>query len=89
MKVSAVSSSIYRIAKNSSPPILPTWFGSDISVFKSVENPDNLSWLHIDLNSSKITQECLNFFYDNNYGLYLRVTLLFERYQGAKKYCKV
>ena len=64
MKVSAVSSSIYRIAKNSSPPILPTWFGSDISVFKSVENPDNLSWLHIDLNSSKITQECLNFFYD-------------------------
>lgn len=33
-------------------------------VFKSVENPDNLSWLHIDLNSSKITQECLNFFYD-------------------------
>ena len=32
-------------------------------VFKNSDNPNEISWLHIDLNSSKPTLEALNFFY--------------------------
>jgi hypothetical protein len=33
-------------------------------VFKNVKNPDNLSWLHIDINSSISTLESLKYFYE-------------------------
>ena len=32
-------------------------------IFRSAKNPENLSWLHIDLNSSLPTKESLEFFY--------------------------
>ena len=32
-------------------------------IFHSAKNPENLSWLHIDLNSSLPTKESLEFFY--------------------------
>ena len=33
-------------------------------VFKNVKNPEVLSWLHIDTNSSIATLDSLNFFYE-------------------------
>ena len=34
------------------------------SVFQKAENPTQINWLHIDLNSSEATQSSLEFFFD-------------------------
>ena len=56
-------------------------------VFKNLENPDNLSWLHIDTNSSKATLESLNFFYEKieNNGVILFDDYAHINYEDTRK----
>ena len=50
-------------------------------IFKTGKNPKDISWLHIDLNSSKTTIECLKFFYQkiNDSGV-----IIFDDYGAFK-----
>jgi hypothetical protein len=54
-------------------------------IFSDSINPDNLSWLHIDLNSSMPTLETLNFFYPKleNNGVILLDDYAFDSYEDT------
>ncbi len=49
------------------------------NIFQNAENPSQLNWLHIDLNSSDATKSCLEFFFDK---LVPGGTILFDDYGG-------
>ena len=56
-------------------------------VFKNVKNPEALSWLHIDTNSSNTTLDCLNFFYEKleNNGVILFDDYAHINYEDTRK----
>ncbi len=56
-------------------------------VFNIGSNPDEVSWLHIDLNSSKPTLESLNYFFDKiqNGGVILFDDYAWPGYEDTRK----
>ncbi len=55
-------------------------------VFQNAENPAQLDWLHIDLNSSEATKSSLDFFFDK---LKLGGVILFDDYGGFEDTRKI
>ena len=55
-------------------------------VFQKAENPTQINWLHIDLNSSEATQSSLEFFFDK---LVSGGVILFDDYGGFKDTRKI
>ena len=53
--------------------------GNIPEIFDKVINPENINWLHIDLNSEEATRHSLNFFYEklNSHGI-----IIFDDYGG-------
>ena len=49
------------------------------NIFKNATNPSEVSWLHIDLNSTDATKSSLDFFYDK---LISGGIILFDDYGG-------
>ena len=56
------------------------------SVFQKAENPTQINWLHIDLNSSEATQYSLEFFFDK---LVCGGVILFDDYGGFRDTRKI
>ncbi len=56
------------------------------SIFQKAENPTQINWLHIDLNSSEATQSCLDFFFDK---LVPGGIIIFDDYGGFKDTRKI
>ena len=56
------------------------------SVFQKAENPTQINWLHIDLNSSEATQYSLDFFFDK---LVSGGVILFDDYGGFRDTRKI
>lgn len=55
-------------------------------IFEESDNPNDLNWIHIDLNSSMATFETLNFFYNK---LFSGGIILFDDYGGFKETQKI